>query len=469
MKIYNSLTKKVEDLGTIHPSNIGVYLCGPTVYDNAHIGHMRKYVGDDVMVRVLRYFGCKPKVVMNITDVGHLVSDADEGEDKMEKGARKYGMDVWQVADKFTKQFYDSIEALNIQKPDVVCKATDYIPEQIEMIQKIEQRDLTYQIEDGIYFDTQKYRELGFEYPELSSMTQIEEGARIDIVEGKRHGSDFALWKFSPHDSKRQMEWESPWGRGFPGWHIECSAMSIKFLGDQFDIHTGGIDHKEIHHPNEIAQSQAATGKSPFVKYWIHHDFLLVEGKKMSKSLGNLYTVQDVIDRGIDPISLRYLLLTTHYRKEMNFTWESLEGAEKALKRLRRIISNNRDSMLKLQNDGVYKEYLARFEEMIGDDLDMPGVMALVWEVVKDKNLSVYVKQELVLKMDEVMGLGLGEEREEHEIREVSDEVQDLLDERKRLRRDKKYEEADEIRRRIEEMGYVVEDGDGGSLALPRK
>ncbi|MDZ4228399.1 MAG: cysteine--tRNA ligase, partial [Candidatus Levybacteria bacterium] len=322
--LYNSLTRKVEDFKPINSPLVTMYTCGPTVYDYQHIGHMRRYVGDDIIIRALEFNGFRVKQVVNITDVGHLVSDSDTGEDKMEKGAKKFGMSVWDIAKKFEKQFFNSIDALNVDRPDILMHATDYIKEQILFIQVLEGKGFTYKIEDGIYFDTSRVKD----YNKLShqNLEELKAGARVEMVKGKKNPTDFALWKFSYPEgrdfdlakdttlSRRQMEWESPWGVGFPGWHIECSTMAIKGLNtENLDIHTGGIDHIAIHHTNEIAQSEAATGKE-FVRYWVHHNFLHVDGQKMSKSIGNIYTVEDVVKKGFDPMALRYLYLQTHYR-----------------------------------------------------------------------------------------------------------------------------------------------------------
>ncbi len=478
MKLYNTLTRSIEDFQPLQINKVGLYACGPTVYDNAHIGHMRKYVGDDVLVKTLQFLGFRVNHVMNITDVGHLVSDADEGEDKMEKGARKHGLSVWDVAEKFTKQFFDSTDQLNITRPTTVCKATDHIPEQIQLIKTLEEKGFTYRIEDGVYFDTAKFADYGA----LSNLDQVKAGARVEFNQSKRNASDFALWKFSPQNEKRQMEWESPWGKGFPGWHIECSAMSMKYLGEQFDIHTGGIDHIETHHPNEIAQSEAATNKKPFVTYWLHHNFLLVNGTKMSKSLGNLYTVQDVVDKDIDPLALRYLFLQTHYRKEMNFTWESLAAAHQALIRLRRWVAERFPLFAKEGIKGSFMEsgsaktpstspastllstgfskggeaYKQRFLTMISDDLNMPQALALVWEVVKDEVLPDEEKARLMLDFDRVLGLDLA--KTGAETAAVSAEIQALMDQRQKLRAEGNYAQADKIREDLISLGYEVSD-----------
>jgi cysteinyl-tRNA synthetase len=448
LKIYNTLSHRIEEFSPLKPPDVGMYSCGPTVYDYQQIGNMRRYVGDDTLIRVLQYNGFQVHHVMNITDVGHLVSDADTGEDKMEKGAKKFGKSVWDIAKMFEQQFKDSCQELNIQLPKELMHATDFIKEQIALVQVLEKKGFTYKTADGIYFDTSKfpdYFKLSRQNPE-----ELRAGARIEMGE-KKNVSDFALWKFSPKEEKRQMEWESPWGMGFPGWHIECSAMSMKALGDTFDIHTGGIDHINIHHTNEIAQSEAVTDK-PFVKYWVHHAFLQVEGEKMSKSLGNFYTVQDIIEKGYDPMALRYLYLQTHYRQEMNFTFAALEAAQNALNRLRREIVGWDDGSI------LIPEYEAQFKAAINDDLNMPNALAVLWEVVRsDKNSAE--KLATVFKFDEVLGLSLKDAKSIVQKQgEVPSAVQKSLDERENLRKEKKFAEADKIREKVIGMGYKVED-----------
>ena len=448
LKIYNTLSHKVEEFKPLNPPIVGMYSCGPTVYDYQHIGHMRRYVGDDILIRALKANGFEVHHVMNITDVGHLVSDSDTGEDKMEKGAKKFGKSVWDIAKMFEQQFKDSCQELNIQLPKDLMHATDFIKEQIELVQILEKKGFTYKIADGIYFDTSKfpdYFKLSRQNPE-----ELRAGVRVEMGD-KKNVSDFALWKFSPKGEKRQMEWESPWGVGFPGWHIECSAMSMKALGDTFDIHTGGIDHINIHHTNEIAQAEAATGK-PFVNYWMHHAFLQVEGEKMSKSLGNFYTVADIIDKGYDPMALRYLYLQTHYRQEMNFTFEALEAAQNALNRLRNEVATWENSSTSIL------EYEDQFETAVNDDLNMPKALSVLWEVVRSDKANSG-KLATVLKFDEVLGLSLKEAKViVHKKEEVPEEVKKLFNEREILRKDKKFAEADKIREKILEMGFKVED-----------
>jgi len=455
LRLYNTLTREVEDFKPQNPSLITMYACGPTVYDYQHIGHMRRYVGDDILIRVLEFNGYKVKEVMNITDVGHLVSDSDTGEDKMEKGAKKFGMSTWEIAKKFEKQFLSSIDALNIQRPALLMHATDYVKEQIVFIQVLEQKGYTYKISDGVYFDTSKFPN----YTRLSgqNVSELKAGARVEMVEGKKHLTDFALWKLSPIGQKRQMEWDSPWGKGFPGWHIECSAMAIKGLDTEtLDIHTGGIDAISIHNTNEIAQSEAATGK-PFVKYWVHHNFLHVDGNKMSKSTGNIFTLQDVIKKGFDPLALRYLYLQTHYRQEMNFTWESLQAAQIAYKRLIEEVANLR------QPKGGVPEYEKKFTEAINDDLNMAWALSVVWELIKSDNPDS-AKAESLLRMDQVLGLDFEKAREKKKLLKivVPNDVQALIEERNGLRKQGSYTQADHIRNKIKKLGYNIKDTDKG-------
>ncbi|MBI4079532.1 MAG: cysteine--tRNA ligase [Candidatus Levybacteria bacterium] len=467
LKLYNTLTKKTDEFKPLHPPYVGMYSCGPTVYDYQHIGHMRRYVGDDILIRVLKHSGYEVKHVMNITDVGHLTSDADVGEDKMEKGALKFGLSVWDLAKKFEQQFLESAKALNIQKPNVLMHATDYIDDQIALVHMLEKKGFTYVIkDDGVYFDTSKFPEYGMlagQKPEA-----LKKGARVDFVKGKRNVTDFALWKFSPasFDSaqdgsakRRQMEWESPWGVGFPGWHIECSAMSMKELGFTFDIHTGGIDHIPIHHTNEIAQSEAATGQ-PFVRYWVHHNFLHVEGQKMSKSLGNIFTVQDVSKKGFDPMALRYLYLQTHYRQEMNFTWEALAGAQKALQRLREEFLSYINAKAKPGCAQFEQEFL----EAINDDLNMPQALAVVWELLKS-DYPPGAKFQSLRVFDNVLGLELQYQKSNmnNQKEKIPDSIMNLVQDREALRKQKRFHLADKLRHKIRKLGYDVLDTQSGT------
>ena len=466
LKIYNTLTRKVEEFVPLNPPLVSMYSCGPTVYDYQHIGHMRRYVGDDILVRALKINNFKVKHVMNITDVGHLVSDSDTGEDKMEKGARKFKMTVWDIAKKFEKQFFDDAALLNIDRPDFVMRATAYIKEQIVFIQHLENKGFTYKIDDGVYFDTSKFKN----YDKLrgEALEDLKPGARVEMVKGKKHPADFALWKFSyskgrsfdsaQDDARRQMEWQSPWGTGFPGWHIECSAMAIKGLGaETLDIHTGGIDHISIHHTNEIAQSESATGKQ-FVNYWVHHNFLLVNGQKMSKSLENMYLVSDIVKKGFSPLALRYLYLQTHYRQEMNFTWEGMEAGQTAYHRL----INEVAKWERPQAEGLLN-YEKRFFEAVDDDLNMSKALSVMWEMVRSENTSS-AKAQSILKMDGILGLGLSDaEKIKKDVKLVIPlEVKKLIEEREQFRRGRSFTKADHLRNKIKKLGYNIRDTEKG-------
>jgi len=480
----NTLTGEKEKFEPIAPPDVGIYACGPTVYDYAHIGHMRRYVGDDILRNVMELNGYHVKYVMNITDVGHLTSDADTGEDKIERAAAKSGKSAWDIAKFFENQFFTSTEALGIRPPDITCKATDHIKEQIELINKLEKNGFTYKTEDGIYFDTSRlpnYGVLG------GGKEGIKAGARVDAA-GKKNPTDFALWKFSPSTGsglpRRQMEWESPWGVGFPGWHIECSAMSMKYLGEAFDpfgklkvngeqcrtidIHTGGVDHVQIHHNNEIAQSRGATGKDP-VRFWLHHEFLQIDGQKMAKSLGNTYTVDDVVKKGFNPMALRYLFLTANYRDPLNFTWESLGGAQTSLEKLCSQISAAREqtqrSVLSMEKNAKIEKFRGDFVSAVNDDMNTSKALATFWEMLKS-NIPSPDKYDLALSFDEVLGLGLREVSSSKY--QASDNIQKLVDEREKLRTEGKFEGADKIRRDLEAKGFIVEDTSKGPKIKPK-
>ena len=453
MKLYNTLARKIEELEPINPPQIGFYSCGPTVYDFTHIGHLRRYTMDDFLIRTLRHAGFNVKFVQNVTDVGHLASDADTGEDKMEKGAKKYKTTVWDVAKKFEDHFYSSLKKLNNLKPDNICRATEYVDEQIEMIKDLEQKGYTYVIEgDGVYFDASKLDDYG----KLTRLDieSLREGARLAKVAGRRNPTDFALWKFEREGENRAMVWPSPWAeRGFPGWHIECSAISKNQIGDQVDIHSGGIDHIPVHHTNEIAQSETVSGKKPFVKYWVHHNFLQIDGQKMSKSLGNLFTIDDVVERGFNPLALRLLFLTAHYRSEMNFSWENLAGSAKSYQKLINLVLDYQQDKDSKVNEVQVKEYQQRFFGLMEDDLKTPEALAVMWEVTKAE-LSKATKLKLLLEFDQVLGLRLADTKTD----EISTQVKDLLSRRQQARDDQDFNQADELRAQLKSLGYLVKD-----------
>ena len=461
MKLYNSASRKIEKFEPLHPPGVTFYSCGPTVYDFTHIGHMRTYVNNDVLKRTLQYFDYKVNHVMNITDVGHLTGDDDSGEDKLEKGATKAGKTVWEVAEFYTKFFEETIHALNILPADTVAKATDHIDAMIELIKTLQKKGFTYETEEAVYFDVTKFENYG----KLSGQKLEDKlkGARVEVNVDpkKKHPADFALWfkrvgRFVDH----QMHWPSPWGEGFPGWHIECSAMSMKYLGETIDIHSGGVDHLAVHHENEIAQSEAATGK-PFVRYWFHNEFLLVDGKKMSKSLGNFYTIDDVVKKGIDPLALRVLFFQTHYQTQMNFTWESVLSAQEALKKLRDYAITLRDqtqrNVLSDEKLGQLDSYRRRFDDALENDLQTPQALAVVWEMLKS-NIPSTDKLDLLLEFDRVMGLDLTNYKEEI----IPQDVVALANEREIARQEKDFAKSDDLRKQIEEKGYVLEDLEKG-------
>ena len=456
IKLYNTLTRKKEEFKPILDGKVGFYSCGPTVYLRAHIGNHRANVFNDLLKRALEFNGYEVKHVMNITDVGHLVGDESEGEDKVEKTSRQTGETAWDIAKKYTEFFMQDLKRLNVIKPNVMPKATAHIEQQIELIQVLEEKGFTYKTSDGIYFDTSKLDDYG----RLTGQKQEDkqEGARVEINPEKKNPSDFALWKFSPKDQKRQMEWESPWGIGFPGWHIECSAMSEEYLGVPFDIHTGGIDHIPVHHTNEIAQTEAARGK-PLANLWMHNEFLQVDGGKMSKSLGNVYSLDDMQEKGFEPLAFRYLILGVHYRQKQNFTWEALEAAQNALNNLRKLIVDLPHGV------DVSGEYLNKFTNHINDDLDVPAALADLWLMLKDGQVTGEMKYATAIKFDEVLGLKLSE-LEKQEI-EVPDEVRDLLELRKKAREEKNWDLSDEIRDKVQEHGFEVKDGEGGQSLEP--
>lgn len=456
LRLFDTYTRRVRDFEPLHPPQVGLYTCGPTVYDYAHIGNLRTYLFEDSLRRVLELNGYTVKHVMNITDVGHLVSDADEGEDKMEKGSERTGKSAWEIASLYTAAFRDDARRLNIIEPTIWCKATEHIPEQIDLIRCIETKGYTYRTSDGIYFDTSQLNDYG--YLARLDVDGLQAGARIDPGE-KRHVTDFALWKFSPSDQKRQMEWDSPWGRGFPGWHIECSAMSTKYLGAFFDIHCGGEDHISVHHPNEIAQTQACHG-TRLANFWMHGYFLQLDDARMAKSAGGFLRVQTLIDRGYDPVAYRLFCLNAHYRAKLNFNWESLDGAATALQRLRL-------TAYEWGKPGMLDESFAdRFRAHVNDDLNMPRAMALTWELVKS-DLPASTKKATLLYFDRIFGLRLAEWEPTAET--VSEQVTALVQQRDQARAQKRWQDADVLRTHIIAAGYDVEDTPQGSRVRSRK
>ena len=466
MKLYNTSSRQIEEFKPLIPPNIGLYVCGPTVYDYTHIGHMRTYANIDLLRRTLIFFGYKVKEVMNTTDVGHLSGDDDSGEDKLEKGSKKAGKTVWEVAKFFTDYFFKTTDSLNIERPDIVAPATKHIEEMISLIKKLQEKGFTYETKEAIYFDISKFAPYG----KLSGQKLDEKikGARVEVNSDpdKKHPADFALWfkrvgRFADHT----MHWPSPWGEGFPGWHIECSAMSMKYLGETLDIHTGGIDHIPVHHENEIAQSEAATGKT-FVRYWFHNNFLMVEGQKMSKSLGNFYTLEDLVKHNIDPMSVRYLFLQSHYRQVTNFTWESAKAAQDGFSKLKNIvidlkkIPKSQDTIDK--SDDEADKFKEKFKSEVGDDLQIPQALATTWEMLKSE-ISPQNKLNLIFYFDRIFGLNLDKVVEEV----FPEQIVKLAEQRKMARQNKNFKASDDLRTQIEKLGYKIED-DGTNYKIKK-
>ena len=449
LRLYDTYTRSLREFQPINPPEVGLYTCGPTVYDYAHIGNLRTYIFEDILRRVLEFNGYTVKHVMNITDVGHLVSDADTGEDKMEKGSRRTGKTAWEIAELYTQAFIDDMHHLNILEPTIWCRATEHIQEQIDFIQCIEEKGFTYRTSDGIYFDTSKMPDYG--YLARLDIEGLQAGSRIDM--GEKHNlTDFALWKFSPENQRRQMEWDSPWGVGFPGWHIECSAMSAKYLGTFFDIHSGGEDHITVHHPNEIAQTEACYG-TRLANFWMHGYFLQLDTDRMSKSSGEFLRVQSLINRGYDPLAYRYFALNANYRSKLTFSWEGLDSAATSLDRLR-------IAFTEMGEPGIVDEdYMDKFTEQINQDLNMPRALAVTWDLVKS-DLPNSTKKATLKMFDAVLGLNLAEWQPKEEI--IAEDIMAMLEQRQKARVQKNWAEADAIREQINAAGYEIKDTPDG-------
>ena len=455
LRVWNTLTRKKEDFVPINIKEnvVNMYSCGPTVYNRAHIGNMRAYVFMDTLRKVLKYNGYKLNHVMNITDVGHLTSDEDTGEDKMEKSAKEKNMSVYEIAKIYTDSFLNDINKLNIESPEHIAKATEHIKQMEDYVIQIMNNGYAYETSKGVYFDTSKLKSYG----ELSriDLKNQKAGARIEVDPEKKNPLDFALWIKAPKE--HIMKWDSKFGKCYPGWHIECSAMSKEYLGDVFDIHTGGVDHIPVHHENEIAQSKGATGKNP-AHYWMHVEFLLIDNSKMSKSLGNVYLIDDLEAKGIEPLAYRYLCFTSHYRNKLNFTWEAIDSAQKSLHRLRKLTKLQKDGNENI-DEKVLKKYELEFLDAINDDLNIPLAVSIAWEVAKqEKKSNKYY--ELLMKFDKVLSLNLNDVTEDDII--VPEEIVKLLDDRKKARENKNYELSDELRDKIKEKGYAVKDTKNG-------
>ena len=454
---YNTLTKQKDLFKPIEEGKVKIYSCGPTVYKDATIGNMRTNLLNDTLRRVLKYNGYELKHVMNITDVGHLVSDGDEGEDKMLKSAREEHKSPLEIAEHYTELFFRDLERLNIETPEVVCKATDHIKEMLEMVQKIMKNGYAYETSTAIYFDVSKLDKYGI----LSGINLNDQkaGARVDVDPEKRNPYDFALWIKAP--ANHLMKWDSPWGPSYPGWHIECSAMSTKYLGEEFDIHTGGIDLVLTHHENEIAQNKGACGKNP-AHYWIHGEYLLINGGKMSKSLGNTYLIDDIIARGYSPLAYRLFNYSCHYRGKLNFTWEGIEAANTSLIRLREGYQKHLQGSEDVSNE-IIDDMENRFHQAINDDMNMPLALSVVWEAVKYQTKSPKIA-ELLKKFDTVLGIKIDEVQET----KIPQEILDLVEERKNARIAKNWSESDRLRDLISEKGYIVKDTKDGTEVLKK-
>jgi len=445
LRLFDTYSREVRDFEPLEADHVGLYACGPTVYNFAHIGNLRTYLFEDTLRRVLELNGYNVRHVINITDVGHLVSDADTGEDKMEAGARRTGKSAWDIAELYTRAFKEDLQRLNILAPHVWCRATDHIAEQIDAIRSIEAKGFTYETADGVYFDTAKLADYG--HLARLDVKGLKAGSRVDQGE-KRNATDFALWKFSPAGEQRQMEWDSPWGTGFPGWHIECSAMSAKYLGEFFDIHCGGQDHIPVHHSNEIAQAEACYG-TVLANFWLHGYFLQMSDAKMAKSAGQVFRIGDLAEQGYDPLAYRYLCLTAHYRSHLNFTWESLDGAGTTLKRMRGLVHDWGDP------GDVDDGYAGRFMHCVNDDLNTAQAIALSWELAKSA-LPPATKKATLLLFDRVFGLGLAHWRPAET--QIPDQVAALVQDREQARAEKRWQDADDYRDQVRRLGFDIED-----------
>lgn len=454
IQFYNSLTRKKEDFVPIKKGRVGLYTCGPTVYDKPHIGNLLSYIIWDILKRFLESQGYKVKHIMNLTDVGHLTSDADEGEDKLEAAKDREKQTAWEIADKYIQAFKDSIAQLNILPPTKYLRATETIKEQIKFVKELEKKDFLYKTSDGLYFDTSKLESYG----KLGNIQNIDlqEGARIEKNPEKKNKTDFAVWKFSPEGSQRDMEWDSPWGKGFPGWHLECSVMSRMELGDTFDIHTGGEDHLPVHHPNEMAQSEAVTGKLQ-ANVWLHNAFLKEDGGKMSKSKGGFITLDTIKDKNINPLAFRFLVLQNHYRKALNFTWESLESAQNGLLNIiKEIAAYDKPKV-------GCPEFEREFTEAMSDDLNTAKALAVLQAVI-DSDYPSAAKLQTIYKIDEVLGLGLKELHQK--ALDIPAAAQKLLEQRNQARQDKDFQKSDELRDKLQAMNIEVKDTDQGQQAI---
>ncbi len=487
LKLYNSMGKILQDFIPINEECVGFYGCGPTVYKYAHVGNLRAYVFQDILKRTLIFLGYNVKHVMNITDIGHLSDDGDDGEDKMLKSARESGLSVSQIADMYIKAFFDDVDKLNIKRPSVICKATEHVTDMIELIQKIEKNGHTYMANGNLYFDISTFPDYG----KLSGINieTLKPGARIEVDKNKKNPNDFVLWFTNSKFENHALLWDSPWGRGYPGWHIECSAMSIKYLGEQFDIHTGGIDHIRVHHTNEIAQSESATGKK-WVNYWLHNEFLITDKGKMSKSKGEVFTLTDVINANFNALDYRFFLLGGHYRKQLAFSWDALETAKNArhkiLEKVSKLLEDSTEEEIAeyknisdnfcfndifkyIKNENLIK-VLNGFKEEIEKDLNIPNALPYLYNIMKEKNISKDEILKSISIVDFILGLNIIEESKNinsfvNNSSSINEEIiNKLISERNVAKKEKNYNEADEIRNKLKNMGVLLEDTPNGTI-----
>jgi cysteinyl-tRNA synthetase len=459
LQFFNTMGRAVMPFVPLSKGKVGMYTCGPTVYNFAHIGNLRTYLFEDFLRRTLEYAGFHVTHVMNVTDVGHLTDDGDAGEDKIIKSSRETGRSVWDIAQMYTEAFFRDIDRLNIKRPTIVCKATDHIPEMIDLVKRLQDRGYTYESGGNIYFSIDKFPDYG-KLAQLD-LKDLKAGARIEVDPHKRNPHDFVLWFTRSKFEHQSMLWDSPWGKGYPGWHLECSAMSMKYLGEQFDIHCGGIDHIPVHHTNEIAQSEAATGKSPWVRYWLHGEFLVIDREKMSKSKGGFLTLERLIQEGFDPLDYRYFCLGGHYRSQLQFSFDALQAAQSARRSLRDRISqwNRADSRGQISRSPKANQYLSQFRQHLSNDLNTPQALADLWAVVKDPDLTEGEKFALVEEMDQVLGLRLTERVED----KLDPELEALIRERELARKNRDFVRSDEIRSLLKSKGILLEDTPQGT------
>lgn len=456
MKIFNTYTRKTEDFVPLTPGEAKVYCCGPTVYNYQHIGNFKTFIVENLLVRTLKASGLKTNFVMNITDVGHLVSDADDGEDKMLLAAKREKKKSHEIADYYTEHFFKDWDRLKLLRPNITCKATEHIQEMIDLIKTLEEKDVAYFSNGNVYFDVSKFKDYG----KLANLNleQQRAGARIEVDPHKRNSLDFVLWFTRSKFENHELLWDSPWGKGYPGWHIECSAMSIKYLGEQFDIHCGGIDHIPVHHTNEIAQTEAATGKK-WVNVWVHSEFILINSERMAKSKGNFLVLDDLMKQGYSPLAYKMLCLSTHYRKQLNFSKESMDNAAANLKKLESVTLKLKTHPTADSLSSKGKEHQEKFLAALNNDLNSPQAIAELWQMLEDESLSEAEKLALLYNFDEVLGFDL-KNLEQQKI-EISAEVQKLLDQRQAARKSKDWAESDRLRDEIKDLGYNVIDAAG--------